>query len=103
MTAEAPQSSPQTAERNLRKERIGEVVSTKMNRTIVVRVERRFAHPRFRKVVRQFKKYYAHDEKNEANVGDKVKIAEVRPMSKLKRWRLKEIVRANVEAVKTGS
>lgn len=85
--------------RSLRKELIGEVVSTKMDRTIVVKVERRFAHPRYGKVVRSFKKYYAHDEKNEANDGDLVKIQECRPYSKTKRWRLEGVVRANIEAV----
>ncbi|MBU6410129.1 MAG: 30S ribosomal protein S17 [Verrucomicrobia bacterium] len=82
-----------------RKERIGEVVSNKMTRTIIVRVERRFPHPRFRKVVKSYKKFYAHDEKSEAKIGDTVRIQETRPLSRLKRWRLVEIVgRAATEA-----
>jgi small subunit ribosomal protein S17 len=75
-----------------RKERMGEVISNKMTKTIVVRVERRFPHPRFKKVVTQFKKFYAHDEKGEAKPGDRVRIEETRPLSKLKRWRLVQVV-----------
>ena len=75
-----------------RKGRLGEVLSAKMNKTIIVRVERRFSHPRFKKVVTQFKKFYAHDEKGEAKPGDRVRIEATRPLSKLKRWRLVEIV-----------
>jgi small subunit ribosomal protein S17 len=78
--------------RGHRKERVGEVVSNKMTKTIVVRVERRFRHPQFKKVVTSYKKFYAHDEKNEAKVGDRVRIQETRPMSKTKAWRLVEIV-----------
>ena len=74
--------------RSNRKERVGEVVSSKMAKTIVVRVERRFPHPRFKKIVTAYKKFYAHDEKGEAKVGDTVRIQETRPLSKLKRWRL---------------
>jgi small subunit ribosomal protein S17 len=75
-----------------RKQRVGEVVSNKMTKTIVVRVERRFPHPKFKKVVTGYKKLYAHDEKAEAKVGDHVRIEETRPLSKLKRWRLVEVV-----------
>ena len=64
-----------------------------MDKTIIVRVERRFAHPRYRKVVRSFKKFYAHDEKNVCNEGDLVRIRESRPLSKTKRWRLVEVVK----------
>ena len=78
--------------RGHRKERVGEVVSNKMTKTIVVRVERRFRHPQFKKVVTSYKKFYAHDEKNEAKVGDRVRIQETRPMSKTKAWRLVGIV-----------
>ena len=74
--------------RGHRKERVGDVVSNKMNKTIVVRVERRFQHPRFKKVVTAYSKFYAHDEKNEAKVGDRVRIQETRPLSKTKSWRL---------------
>ena len=80
------------AARHNRKERTGEVVSSKMQKTIVVSVKRRFPHPQFKKVVTSFKKFYAHDEKSEAKIGDIVRIEETRPLSKLKRWRLVEIV-----------
>lgn len=63
-----------------------------MNKTIVVRVERRFQHAKFKKVVTSYHKFYAHDEKNEAKIGDRVRIEETRPLSKIKRWRLTEIV-----------
>lgn len=81
----------QTARKH-RKERTGEVVSDKMDKTIVVRVERRFRHPRFKKVVTQYRKFYAHDEKQEAKIGDVVRIEETRPLSKSKSWRLVEVV-----------
>jgi small subunit ribosomal protein S17 len=82
-----------TAEaRGKRKERVGEVVSNKMTRTIVVRVERRHPHPQFKKVITTYKKLYAHDEKQEAKIGDVVRVVETRPLSKLKRWRLVEVV-----------
>ena len=80
-----------------RKQRVGEVVSNKMTKTIVVRVERRFPHPQFKKIVTSYKKFYAHDEKAEAKVGDTVRIEESRPLSKLKRWRLIEVVERNAE------
>ena len=82
----------QTEKRGNRKERIGEVISAKMAKTIVVRVERRFPHPQYRKVVTAYTKFYAHDEKSEARPGDRVRIQETRPLSKLKRWRLVEVV-----------
>ena len=82
----------QTETRGNRKERIGEVISAKMAKTIVVRVERRFPHPQFRKVITAYTKFYAHDEKSEAKPGDRVRIQETRPLSKLKRWRLVEVV-----------
>jgi small subunit ribosomal protein S17 len=78
--------------RGHRKERVGEVISNKMTKTIVVRVERRFPHAKFKKVVTGYKKLYAHDEKAEAKIGDRVRIEETRPLSKLKRWRLVEVV-----------
>jgi small subunit ribosomal protein S17 len=78
--------------RGNRKERLGEVISNKMAKTITVRVERRFAHPRYKKVVTGYKKFYAHDEKGEAKVGDRVRIEETRPLSKTKRWRLVAVV-----------
>ena len=76
---------------------MGDVISNKMAKTIVVRVERRFPHPKFKKVVTAFTKFYAHDEKSEAKVGDKVRIEETRPLSKLKRWRLVEVVVKNTD------
>ena len=80
------------AKRGHRKERVGEVISDKMAKTIVVRVQRRFPHPRYKKVVTAYSKFYAHDEKREAKVGDRVRIEETRPLSKTKRWRLIEVV-----------
>ena len=71
----------------------GQVVGEKMDKTIVVTVERRFSHPVFKKIVRRNKKYKAHDEKNECNIGDIVEICECRPLSKHKRWRLVNILK----------
>jgi small subunit ribosomal protein S17 len=85
--------------RGHRKERVGEVVSSKMAKTIVVRVQRRFPHPQFKKIVTAYKKFYAHDEKAEAKIGDTVRIQETRPMSKLKRWQLIEVVERNEQEV----
>lgn len=76
-----------------RKELIGHVVSNRMNKTIVVQVIRKKSHPLYTRVISKAKKFYAHDEKNEAHIGDVVKLEETRPLSKLKRWKLKEIVR----------
>ncbi len=78
--------------RNLRKERIGEVVSDKMDKTIVVAVRTKEKHPIYGKFVNKTTKFYAHDEKGDCNVGDTVKIMETRPLSKNKRWRLVEII-----------
>ncbi len=91
-----------SAERGRRKERVGDVVSDKMNKTIVVRVKRRFRHPRFKKVVTAYSKFYAHDEKNEAKVGDRVRIQETRPLSKTKSWRLVEVVERTREVAKAA-
>ncbi|HYE31681.1 MAG TPA: 30S ribosomal protein S17 [Methylomirabilota bacterium] len=90
-TQTAPAPTTEEARRQ-RKERVGQVVSNKMDKTIVVRVERRIRHPQFKKVVTRFKKFYAHDEREEANVGDRVRIQETRPLSKTKSWRLVEVV-----------
>jgi small subunit ribosomal protein S17 len=76
-----------------RKELIGYVVSNRMHKTIVVQVVRRKAHPLYSRVISKTKKFYAHDEKNEAHIGDVVRLEETRPLSKLKRWKLKEILR----------
>ncbi len=85
--------------RGNRKERVGEVVSNKISKTIVVKVERRFPHAQYKKIVTAYNKFYAHDEKNEAKIGDRVRIEETRPLSKTKCWRLVEVVeRAAQEA-----
>jgi small subunit ribosomal protein S17 len=79
-------------DRNLRKQKTGVVVSTKMDKTISVMVERRLMHPIYGKFVKRSKKFFAHDEENSCNVGDVVRIMETRPLSKNKRWRLVEII-----------
>ena len=85
-------SETQVEKRGNRQELVGVVTSAKMQKTIVVRVRRATQHPLYQRVVRSAKKYYAHDEKGEAKVGDTVRIVSTRPLSKLKRWRLKEVV-----------
>mgnify|MGYP005841209503 CR=1 FL=1 len=95
---DTPEASPSTdsaasEKRALRKTRVGEVVSSSMDKTIVVRTVTRVPHPKFGKIVKHTKKFHAHDEKNEASVGDRVSIMETRPLSKLKRWRLVEILK----------
>lgn len=88
------ETKPETTEqsRGLRKTRVGLVVSDKMEKTIVVEYTARVPHPKFKKIVKRTKKFYAHDEKGEAAVGDKVRIIECRPISKTKRWRLVEVL-----------
>jgi small subunit ribosomal protein S17 len=81
-----------TLDRNLRKERVGIVTSDKMSKSITVMVERKVMHPKYGKFVKRSSKFMAHDEAGDAHVGDTVRIAETRPMSKLKRWRLVEVV-----------
>src|SRR5438046_10182667 len=88
-------SSP-TSVRAARKTRTGQVISSGMNKTIVVRTVTRVPHARFGKIVKQMKKFYAHDEENKAKTGDIVRIMETRPLSKLKRWRLVEVDRKSV-------
>ena len=78
---------------HVRKERTGQVIAARMQKTIVVRVERRVPHPKFKKIVRVHKKFYAHDEKGEAKAGDRVLIRETRPLSKLKRWELVTVLK----------
>jgi len=78
--------------RNLRKTRVGVVTSNKMQKTVTVQVDRKVKHPLYGKFLRKSKKYTAHDETNDCNIGDVVKIMETRPMSKNKRWRLVEII-----------
>jgi small subunit ribosomal protein S17 len=82
----------ETTRTNPRKIREGIVISDKMNSTLVVAVNERVSHPRYGKTVQRTKKLYVHDEKNEAKIGDKVRVQETRPLSKLKRWRLTEVV-----------
>jgi len=82
----------ETQKRGARQELVGVVTSAKMQKTIVVKVRRATQHPLYHRVVRSGKKYYAHDETGEARVGDLVRIASTRPLSKLKRWRLKEVI-----------
>ena len=87
----------ETPARAVRKEREGVVVSAAMDKTIVVKNERRVRHPEYGKVIKRFKKFYAHDEKNEARIGDVVRIEETRPLSKTKCWRLVEVVERAVQ------
>jgi small subunit ribosomal protein S17 len=88
-----PETTQQGPVHERRKIIVGEVVSNRMHKTIVVEVVRKKAHPFYKRVVSKAKKFYAHDEKNEAHIGDVVRLEETRPLSKLKRWRLKEIIR----------
>jgi small subunit ribosomal protein S17 len=92
MAAETEKTTTEAAA-SRRNEKVGNVVSTKMQKTIVVEVEMRKAHPKYKRIVKSSKKFYAHDEQNSARVGDVVRIRESRPLSKLKRWALEEIVR----------
>jgi small subunit ribosomal protein S17 len=89
-TVTTPAAAETTPRRN---EKVGQVVSTKMQKTIVVEIEMRKAHPKYKRVMKSNKKFYAHDEQNSARVGDVVRIRETRPLSKLKRWSLEEIIR----------
>jgi small subunit ribosomal protein S17 len=94
MTAtEKPAAATAAAPTARRNEKVGQVVSTKMQKTIVVAVEMRKAHAKYKKIMRTTKKFYAHDEQSSARMGDVVRIRETRPLSKLKRWSLEEIVR----------
>ena len=88
----AETTTTSAAPRAKRQERVGKVISDKMAKTIVVQVQRRFPHPKFKKIVTGYKKLYAHDEKREAKVGDWVRLEATRPLSKTKRWRLVEVV-----------
>jgi small subunit ribosomal protein S17 len=80
------------AERNLRKEKVGVVISDKMDKTVIVKVSRQITHPKFGKIIKLNKKYVAHDAKDECSMGDTVSISETRPLSKTKRWRVESIV-----------
>ncbi len=90
--ATKPETPAVEATRGTRKMRVGEVISSGMNKTIVVKTVTRVPHAKFGKIIKQQKKFYAHDEGNEARTGDKVRIMETRPLSKTKRWRLVEVV-----------
>jgi small subunit ribosomal protein S17 len=96
MTTET-QAAPQAA-RGERQELIGKVISAKMEKTIVVEVQRLMQHPKYRRVIRISKKFYAHDEKREAKQGDTVSIVSARPLSRLKRWRLKQVLTSKASA-----
>ena len=86
-------ATTETTTRGLRKTRVGEVVSNKMQKTVVVKTTTRVPHPKFGKIVKSVKKFYAHDEEQKAQVGDLVRIVETRPLSKLKCWRVVEILK----------
>jgi small subunit ribosomal protein S17 len=86
-------ATPTAPARPLRKSRIGEVIASKMAKTVVVKTITRVPHAKFGKIVKQVKKFYVHDEDSKAQVGDTVRITETRPISKLKRWRLVEILK----------
>jgi small subunit ribosomal protein S17 len=90
--ADSTQGTQTGRAEGLRQRRIGEVVSAKMAKTIVVRVTRRVEHPTYKRVLRVVKNFYAHDEQNQCREGDRVEIEETRPLSKLKRWRLVRVV-----------
>jgi small subunit ribosomal protein S17 len=92
-TTNTPAAATTEAQTSRRNEKVGLVVSTKMQKTIVVEIEMRKAHPKYKRVMKSNKKFYAHDEQNSARVGDVVRIREARPLSKLKRWSLEEIIR----------
>src|SRR4029079_15398623 len=92
-TPTATTSPAESDRRSSRKTRTGQVISSRMNKTIVVRSVTRVPHPKFCKIVKQMKKFYAHDEENKAKPGDTVRIMETRPLSKLKRWRLVEVMK----------
>jgi small subunit ribosomal protein S17 len=93
ITAPETTSATTAPTRGLRKERVGQVVSTKMKKTAVVETTTRVPHAKFGKIIKQVKRFYAHDEEGKAQTGDTVRIAETRPLSKLKRWRLVEILK----------
>jgi small subunit ribosomal protein S17 len=103
MSEQQPQTADPGNARAKRKERVGEVISNKMHKTIVVQVERRFPHPKWGKVVTAYSRFYAHDEQNEARPGDRVRIMETRPLSKTKRWRLVAVLERNPEGAQPAA
>jgi len=98
MTATEKATQAPAAAGARRNEKVGQVVSTKMQKTIVVEVEMRKAHTKYKRIVKSNRKFYAHDEDNTARVGDVVRIRETRPLSKLKRWNLEEVIRRSALA-----
>ena len=84
--------TPSDAQVHLRKTRVGVVISNKMDKTLVVEHVARVPHPKFNKIVKRSKKYYVHDEENQGQIGDRVRIVETKPLSKLKRWTLAEVI-----------
>jgi small subunit ribosomal protein S17 len=99
MANETQTAHESAQERGTRQELVGVVTSSKMQKTIVVKVRRAAQHPLYHRVVRSAKKYYAHDETGEAHVGDTVRIVSTRPLSKLKRWRLKEVLQRSTRGL----
>lgn len=95
--ADQQTAAPEAAKTGNKNEKIGEVVSARMQKTIVVEVTRRVPHPIYKRIINRRKKFYAHDEEGQAAVGDVVRIIECRPISKLKRWRLGEVLRKAVQ------
>ena len=93
MSETTTETTEAAAARNLRKERVGQVVGVKMQKTVVVETTTRVPHPKFGKIMKQVKKFYVHDEESVAKLGDTVRITETRPLSKLKRWRLLEVLK----------
>ena len=102
MTTETHAATAANTERGKKTELVGKVTSAKMEKTIVVEVQRLMQHPKYRRVIRISKKFYAHDEKREAKQGDTVRIVSSRPLSRLKRWRLKEVLTHTASAKKQG-
>src|SRR5208283_5116446 len=87
----------ETEARKIKNQKVGQVVSTKMSKTIVVEVSRRVPHPLYKRIIGKRKKFYAHDEEGSAKMGDVVRIIECRPLSKLKRWRLADVIREAIQ------
>jgi len=102
MTTETHVATAANTTRGNQTELVGKVTSAKMEKTIVVEVQRLMQHPKYRRVIRISKKFYAHDEKREAKQGDTVRIVSSRPLSRLKRWRLKEVLTHTASAKKQG-
>ena len=102
MTTETHVATAANTTRGNKTELVGKVTSAKMEKTIVVEVQRLMQHPKYRRVIRISKKFYAHDEKREAKQGDTVRIVSSRPLSRLKRWRLKEVLTHAASAKKQG-